>query len=213
MSAHLGSWEMAAHPVGLYAEPMHVIGRPLDNPWLDRHLGSQRTRFGNATIPKRGAARGSLRVLRQGGIVGILIDQRVRPEEGILVPFFGHPALTSPLLGRLAIKTGAPIVPLFGHLAPHGTYRVEFEAPIDIGSGEEAAVEAITARCSTGRRGSDPFPARALAVAASTLEDVRRRRLGHDVKRPRAAVSPRPTPPRTGGRRSRPLVPARRRRR
>ena len=39
-------------------------------------------RFGNAAIPKRGAARESLRVLRHGGIVGILIDQRVRPEQG-----------------------------------------------------------------------------------------------------------------------------------
>ena len=63
MSAHLGTWEMAAHVVGLYAEPMHVIGRPLDNPLLDRRLAEQRGRFGNVTIPKRGAARGALRVL------------------------------------------------------------------------------------------------------------------------------------------------------
>ena len=148
MSAHLGSWEMAAHPVGLYAEPMHVIGRPLDNPLLDQRLSGHRTRFGNATIPKRGAARGSLRVLRRGGVVGILIDQRVRPEEGILVPFFGAPAVTSPLLARLTLKTGAPIVPLFGHLAPGGTYRVEFQAPIEPleGTGDEA-VEELTRRC------------------------------------------------------------------
>jgi len=147
MSAHLGSWEIAALPTGLYRQTMHVIGRPLDNPWLNRHLEWARTRFGNATIPKHGAARGALRVLRQGGIVGILIDQRVRPEQGILVPFMGHPAITSPLLARLALKTGAPVVPIFGHLEPGGRYRVHFEEPLwATDDGPEPAAE-FTRRC------------------------------------------------------------------
>jgi len=146
MSAHLGSWEIAAYPVGLYREPMHVIGRPLDNPHLDRHLASSRTRFGNATISKRGAARESLRVLRRGGIVGILIDQRVRPAEGIEVPFMGHDAITSPLLARLAQKTGAPVVPLFGHLEPHGRYRVRFHPPLWPRDTPDADVAELTRR-------------------------------------------------------------------
>lgn len=147
MSAHLGTWEIAAYPVGLYGEPMHVIGRPLDNPLLDRRLARIRTRFGNRTIPKRGAARGALGVLRDGGVVGILIDQRVRPDEGEPLPFFGHPAITSPLAGRLAIRTGAPIVPLFGHLEPGGRYRVVFREPIEPAGEGEAAASEITRRC------------------------------------------------------------------
>lgn len=149
MSAHLGTWEMAAYPVGLYAETMHVIGRPLDNPLLDRRLGDLRTRFGNATIPKRGAARGSMRVLRDAGIVGILIDQRVRPEEGLEVPFFGQLAITTPLLAKLVLKTGAPVVPLFGHLEPGGRYRIACHPALDLDLGLEGeqAVEAITAEC------------------------------------------------------------------
>lgn len=131
MSAHLGTWEIAAYPVGLYAEPMHVIGRPLDNPLLDRHLTRIRTRFGNRTIPKRGAARGTLAVLAEGGVVGILIDQRVYPAEGEPLPFFGEPALTSTLLARLAIRYGTPIVPVFGSLEPEGRYRVWFRHPIE----------------------------------------------------------------------------------
>ena len=146
MSAHLGTWEIAAYPVGLYRETMHVIGRPLDNPLLDRHLAWSRTRFGNASIPKRGAARKSMRVLKKGGIVGILIDQRVRPTEGILVPFMGHPAITSPLLALLAQRTGAPVVPLFGHLEARGRYRVCFHPPLwpEDTSGE--SVEELTSR-------------------------------------------------------------------
>lgn len=147
MSAHLGSWEVAALPVGLYRETMHVIGRPLDNPWLDRHLAWSRERFGNTTILKHGAARESLRVLRRRGIVGILIDQRVRPEQGITVPFFGHPATTSPLLARLAIKTGAPVVPIFGHLEPKGRYRVCFGPPLRAPQDGPEAVPDFTRRC------------------------------------------------------------------
>lgn len=147
MSAHLGSWEIAAYPVGLYAEPMHVIGRPLDNPLLDRRLTEIRTRFGNETIPKRGAARGALRVLSRRGVVGILIDQRVQPAEGERVPFFGHPAVTSPLLGRLAVRTGAPIVPLFGRLEPGGRYRVVFHPAIEPTEKNEVDATTITRSC------------------------------------------------------------------
>jgi KDO2-lipid IV(A) lauroyltransferase len=146
MSAHLGSWEIAAYPIGLYREPLHVIGRPLDNPHLDHHLSASRTRFGNATISKRNAARDSLRVLRSGGVVGILIDQRVRPSQGIEVPFMGHDAITSPLLARLAQKTGAPVVPLFGHMEPNGRYRVTFHPPLWPGDAQDADAGELTRR-------------------------------------------------------------------
>ncbi len=142
MSAHLGTWEIAAHVIGLYRGGMHVIGRPLDNPWLDRELTAMRTSHGNSAILKRGAARDSMRVLKQKGLVGILIDQRVRPEHGIVVPFMGQPAITSPLLARLALKTGAPVVPIFGHFEPRGRYRVRLLEPLTCdGHGEEAVAE------------------------------------------------------------------------
>lgn len=147
MTGHLGVWETTVHPVGLYGGGLHIIGRPLDNPLLDRRVTEMRTRFGNQTIPKRGAARGALRVLHDGGIVGVLVDQRVRPNEGELLPFFGQPAVTSPLLGRLAVRTGAPIVPTFAHLAPGGRYRVVLLEPIEPKGEGEDAVRSINIRC------------------------------------------------------------------
>jgi KDO2-lipid IV(A) lauroyltransferase len=142
MSAHLGTWEIAAHTIGLYQGGMHVIGRPLDNPWLNHELMAMRTSHGNKTILKRGAARDSMRVLKQQGLVGILIDQRVRPEHGVLIPFMGQPAVTSPLLAKLAQKTGAPVVPIFGRFEPRGRYRVRILEPlVSEGQGDEAAAE------------------------------------------------------------------------
>jgi len=146
LSAHLGYWEIAAYPPGLYGGPLHVVGRPLDNPHLDRELERLRRRCGNEVIPKRGAARRMVKVIRERGRVGILIDQRVPEQEAIEVDFFGRPALTSPLLARLALRTGAPVVPIFGYGEPRGRYRFVARPPIEAPQGDdgEAAVHDLT---------------------------------------------------------------------
>jgi KDO2-lipid IV(A) lauroyltransferase len=148
LSAHFGDWEIVGPYVAHAAGPMSIVGRPLDNPYLDRSLRALRARFDNELLPKRGAVREMFRVLRGGGRLGLLIDQRVRPEEAIEVEFFGRPALTSPIVARLAAKTGAAIVPAFGDLAPRGGYRVEFLPAVEAGDADDAAgARALTRRC------------------------------------------------------------------
>jgi KDO2-lipid IV(A) lauroyltransferase len=150
LSAHLGLWEVAAYPPGIYGGPLHVVGRPVDNPWLDRELTRARARHGNPLISKRGAVRPMMRVLAQGGRVGILIDQRARPAEGIWVPFFGQPSYTTPILARLSLRTGAPVVPIFGFPRPRGRYRIVLREAVwpDEAAGleEEPAVAELTRR-------------------------------------------------------------------
>ncbi len=146
LSAHLGHWEIAAHVAGAYFGPLSVVGRPLDNPHLDRELTAFRRRFGNLTLSKRGAARGMLRTLEERGIVGILIDQRVRPSEGIVAPFFGRPSLATPVLARLSLRSGAPVVPIFAFGEPGGRYRFVARPAIEPegDAKDEAAVLAMT---------------------------------------------------------------------
>lgn len=150
LSAHLGFWEQVPPIVGLYRGPMHIVVRPADNPFLDSELRALRERFGNHVIPKRGAARRMLEVLREGGRVGILIDQRVQAKEGITVPFFGHPALTSPVLAKLSLRTGAAVVPVAAYPEPDGRYRVVVRPailpPEGEGKGDDEAVAALTRR-------------------------------------------------------------------
>ncbi|MEA2691398.1 MAG: Kdo2-lipid lauroyltransferase/acyltransferase [Acidobacteriota bacterium] len=142
LSAHLGYWEMAALPVGLYKGTLHVVARLADNPYLERELANLRTRFGNGVIHKHGAARRMLQILRDQGRIAILIDQRVQEKEGIAVPFFGHEALTTPVLARMSLRTGTPVVACFGIPTPGGTYRFVARPPIfPEGEGEEAVRE------------------------------------------------------------------------
>ena len=149
MTAHFGFWEQAAHALGGWGGPLHVVGRPLDNPWLDRDLQELRGRFGNRLLTKRGAARGMLRAIQSGETVALLVDQRVQPHEGIDLPFFGHPAWTTPVLARLSLRLGVPVVPGFGYPAPGGRYRMVVREAIWPPTGEsddDEAVRRLTAR-------------------------------------------------------------------
>jgi KDO2-lipid IV(A) lauroyltransferase len=148
LTAHLGFWELSPPLIGLTRGPMSIVVRPADNPWLDRELRALRERFGNAVIPKHGAARRMLETIRERGRLGILIDQRVQEREGIAVPFFGRPALTSPILARLSLRSGTPVVPLTVYPEPGGRYRLVVRPPVFPPEGEsgDAAVLALTRR-------------------------------------------------------------------
>ena len=88
-------------------------------------------------------AREMLRQLKTGGGVGILIDQRVREDQGIEVPFFGHPAWTHPILARVARKTGAPVVPTFALREAPGRYSLSYEEPLMVEGLTEAEREDV----------------------------------------------------------------------
>jgi KDO2-lipid IV(A) lauroyltransferase len=125
LTAHLGFWELAPPVLGLYRGAVGIVVRPADNPWLDRELTGLRARFGNFVLPKRGAARKMLETIRRGGRVGLLIDQRVQAKEGIETTFFGHAALTSPILARMssprAVIASSPVPPSCRRKAPWTT--------------------------------------------------------------------------------------------
>ena len=77
-SGHFGHWELVAllqHRLGI---PLAMGVRPLDNPWFDHLLVRIRCLGGNRLLPKRNAARGILRALRDGRAGAIRIAQRLR---------------------------------------------------------------------------------------------------------------------------------------
>ena len=130
LSAHFGSWEIAALAAGLMGEPIALLVRTLDNPLLEEELARLRRRFGNRPIPKKEAARELLRTMSRNESVAILVDQNVIPREAIYVPFFGRLAATTPALALLHLKTGASVVPVFMWPEGAGRYRMEFERPL-----------------------------------------------------------------------------------
>jgi KDO2-lipid IV(A) lauroyltransferase len=148
LTAHFGGWEISSFMHALHGHPLHILVRPLDNPYLDRMVARYRTLSGNRTIPKHDFARSMLAALRAGETVGILMDQNMTPEQGVFVDFFGIPACTSTLMARMALRTDAAVVPGFCLWDPAlRRYRVRFEPAMEtIRTGnEEADIVANTA--------------------------------------------------------------------
>lgn len=145
---HLGNWEWAALVTGANGIPITIVARPLDNPHLDARLVAMRERTGGRVVSKRDAARALLRTLREGGVVGILADQRARPPDAVRVPFFGRPALTTTAIARLAERTGALVLPVVCLRTSPGRYRLVYSEPFDPRTlpASERGVETLTAR-------------------------------------------------------------------
>ncbi|MGI9107779.1 MAG: lysophospholipid acyltransferase family protein [Pyrinomonadaceae bacterium] len=111
LTAHLGAWEFLSFAWSALEYPISFLVRPIDNPRVEELIEGIRTRFGNTAINKKMAARQALRVLRDGGTLGILADLNTHPNEGVFVPFFGHLACTTSGVATLALRTDAIVIP------------------------------------------------------------------------------------------------------
>jgi KDO2-lipid IV(A) lauroyltransferase len=114
---HLGNWEIGGLAVTLSGYPIQSLARPIANPWINRYLVRLRTLTGQKIIPRDRALGEMIRVLLQGGMLVIQVDQDAR-DLGVLVNFFGRPASTHRAPATLSLKYGAPIVMV-------NTYREE----------------------------------------------------------------------------------------
>jgi Kdo2-lipid IVA lauroyltransferase/acyltransferase len=109
VTGHFGNWEIAAAAVAARGVPIAAIVRAQGNRLFDAHLNQTRRRLGVETIYQRDAPRQVPRVLRQGGVVGIVGDQDAR-AAGVFVPFFGRPASTHRGPALFALRLGAPVI-------------------------------------------------------------------------------------------------------
>jgi Kdo2-lipid IVA lauroyltransferase/acyltransferase len=113
VTAHLGAWEFSSFWHSLMGYPMTMVIRRLDNPRVDRLVNGIRCLHGNRVVHKDDFARGLLAAMHRGETVGILMDTNMTPPQGVFVPFFGVGACTASGLARVALRTGAAVLPGF----------------------------------------------------------------------------------------------------
>ena len=147
-TGHFGYWEMQAIAQPLRARPVSVLARPLDNPHLHHMLEQIRTRTGNSVIYRQGAIRKVMRELAANRGVALLIDQHLHSADAVYVDFFNRPAATTSALAALALRTGAPVIPVFALPLPGGRYRFVYERPVPPPREDSPdAVREFTQRC------------------------------------------------------------------
>lgn len=132
LTGHLGNWEFICAAVSLRFGPFSVVAKPLDFKPLDRLATDVRTRFGNDIIPRRKAMRKILRALKQKKMVGILLDQSARLDQGVFVNFLGRMACTNKGLALMASRSGAPVIPTFAVRENDGRCLLIFEKEIEL---------------------------------------------------------------------------------
>lgn len=153
LTGHMSAWELAPFAQALFGYPLHFLVRPITNERVDILINGYRCLSGNQPIEKNRAARAMLKVLNEGGTVGILADQNTGLEEGVFVDFFGIPACTTSGLARIAMRTDAAVVPGFLHWdRSRRKYVLSFGAAVELlrTADEEADVRENTARFTHG---------------------------------------------------------------
>lgn len=152
LTPHLGSWEMA----GLYCAdqaPITSLYKPQKS-GLDEVIKRGRERFGARLAASDGnGVRALLRGLQRGESIGILPDQDPPRGSGVFAPFFGIAAHTPVLAGRLAARTGAPVLFVVAERLPRGRgFVMRFRAvpaavadpdPTVVATAVNGAVEAL----------------------------------------------------------------------
>jgi KDO2-lipid IV(A) lauroyltransferase len=151
LSGHFGNWELLVYAHGLRGFPVSMVHRTIANPFVDRWLNALRARAGTRLVRKSGAASGVLRALHERQLLVLPFDQNSTRGLGVFVDFFGIPASTNSGIARLALRTGAPVVPAFivreGRRARH-TVHVLPIMYLERSGDFDTDVQQATQRCS-----------------------------------------------------------------
>lgn len=130
LTAHFGNWELLNTVSSLFGYKMVALARKQKHPRADAFLNGLRETKGNKIVYKGYGVREILRTLKDGGIVGILSDQD-GGRGGVFVRFFDRLSSTPAGVATFALRTGAPIHPVFSFREGHDHHRIEVCAALE----------------------------------------------------------------------------------
>ena len=150
---HIGNWELTSR-LSRYVQPNAAIAKRSWHPSLDAVTERFRAENGVGTFwrddPTTG--RNMLKLFRQGGTLGILIDQDIADVQSVFVPFFGRLAATPRAAADFALRFGATLLVVTCHRRGprvRDGHRLEVEeVPVLADAPDrEAEVIRLTAAC------------------------------------------------------------------
>jgi KDO2-lipid IV(A) lauroyltransferase len=144
---HFGNWDLGAGAAAGRGYPLAVVAETFSDPRLDSMVLTSRERLGMRVIKMERAAPSMLRILKHNGLLALLIDRPV-PGQGVRVDFFGEPVEVPAGPARLALRSGAAVVPTaFARLSEKGMAvetLTDFTIAHEPTGDEEADVRQIT---------------------------------------------------------------------
>jgi KDO2-lipid IV(A) lauroyltransferase len=150
ITGHAGNWELLGAYLAFKGYPLNVIGAPIYDPRLDEMVVKNRTASGAGYIARGNATKGILRALRNKEMIGILMDQDSTRNEGVFIDFMGFEAFTPVGPVALALKTGAPVLPIMIHIRENDCHQIEVfdEVELTTTGNREKDLVTNTQKCS-----------------------------------------------------------------
>jgi KDO2-lipid IV(A) lauroyltransferase len=148
VSAHMGSWEVAAAIWSATITPVGLFAEELDPPELYDWYRTTRQRLGISVLPlNRTGLKQVMQALDAGEMIVTAIDRDVA-GSGIRADFFGRPASIPTGPAAIALRKGVPLLPVCVYRLPDDTYMAEGWEPIwaEPTGDREADVRALTER-------------------------------------------------------------------
>jgi len=139
LTAHFGNWDLLCCSQALAGLPLTIISKNIKPDWLNDYWMNTRKACGVNILPDRDVKQQLLQKLNQGEVIGFVIDQHAPERFGVVVDFFDMPASTTSGFARLAIESGAPVVPVFITRRKNGKHLMEVFDPVEIVEGEDLA--------------------------------------------------------------------------
>jgi lauroyl/myristoyl acyltransferase len=128
--SHIGNWELYSHLGQKFPEyRFGAVYQTFANPFIDRYMRADRAKAGIALFDRRSELLSCVRFLREGGVVGVLVDQGAG-YSGLWSPLFGRLTSSSTLPARLAIRSGLPVVPLAINTIGRARWRLTISEPV-----------------------------------------------------------------------------------
>lgn len=144
---HFGNWDLGAGGAAARGYPITVVAESFADRRLDSEVLGSRRRLGMQVVKMEKAGPSLLRALKQNGLLALLIDRPV-PGEGVRVKFFGEDVEVPAGPARLALRSGAAVVPAAFARAHPNSIAVETMTDFSIRGeptgDEEADVRRIT---------------------------------------------------------------------
>jgi phosphatidylinositol dimannoside acyltransferase len=128
---HVGSWEWGGAWLALEGMPMSAVVERLEPEELFEWFAAQRTAMGLTAVPLgEGSSQAMLRTLKDGLLAGLVSDRDVA-GNGVEVEFFGERTTLPGGAATLALRTGAPLLPVVVYAGPGDWHTGVVHAPVD----------------------------------------------------------------------------------
>jgi KDO2-lipid IV(A) lauroyltransferase len=151
LTAHFGNWDLLVCSQSLDGHPIHIVSKQIKPEGLNRFWMESREACGVRILPDRGVRGQLLAALKDGGIVGFVLDQHAPTRLAVRTRFFDREVATSRGFAELALDSGAPIVPAFLVRNKQGRHTLHILPPVEVPGGleREQAIARISQDCTT----------------------------------------------------------------